>query len=32
VGDASGTYLKDGDVMEAWVEGIGTLVTPVVGA
>jgi 2-keto-4-pentenoate hydratase/2-oxohepta-3-ene-1,7-dioic acid hydratase in catechol pathway len=29
VGDASGTYLKDGDVMEAWVEGIGTLVTPV---
>jgi 2-keto-4-pentenoate hydratase/2-oxohepta-3-ene-1,7-dioic acid hydratase in catechol pathway len=29
VGDATGTYLKDGDVMEAWVEGIGTLVTPV---
>jgi 2-keto-4-pentenoate hydratase/2-oxohepta-3-ene-1,7-dioic acid hydratase in catechol pathway len=29
VGDASGTYLKDGDVMEAWVEKIGTLVTPV---
>jgi 2-keto-4-pentenoate hydratase/2-oxohepta-3-ene-1,7-dioic acid hydratase in catechol pathway len=29
VGDASGTYLKDGDVMEAWVERIGTLVTPV---
>ena len=28
VGDATGTYLKDGDVMEAWVEGIGTLVTP----
>ena len=29
VGDATGTYLQDGDVMEAWVEGIGTLVTPV---
>ena len=29
VGDASGTYLKDGDVMEAWVEKIGTLVTSV---
>lgn len=29
VGDTTGTYLKDGDVMEAWVEGIGTLVTPV---
>ena len=29
VGDASGTYLKDGDVMEAWVERIGRLVTPV---
>jgi 2-keto-4-pentenoate hydratase/2-oxohepta-3-ene-1,7-dioic acid hydratase in catechol pathway len=29
VGDATGTYLKDGDVMEAWIEGIGTLVTPV---
>jgi len=29
VGDASGIYLKDGDVMEAWVERIGTLVTPV---
>jgi 2-keto-4-pentenoate hydratase/2-oxohepta-3-ene-1,7-dioic acid hydratase in catechol pathway len=29
VGDATGTYLHDGDVMEAWVEGIGTLVTPV---
>jgi 2-keto-4-pentenoate hydratase/2-oxohepta-3-ene-1,7-dioic acid hydratase in catechol pathway len=29
VGDASGTYLKAGDVMEAWVEGIGTLVSPV---
>lgn len=29
VGDASGTYLAVGDVMEGWVEGIGTLVTPV---
>ena len=29
VGDATGTYLHDGDVMEAWVESIGTLVTPV---
>ena len=29
VGDSTGTYLQDGDVMEAWVEGIGTLVTPV---
>jgi 2-keto-4-pentenoate hydratase/2-oxohepta-3-ene-1,7-dioic acid hydratase in catechol pathway len=29
VGDASGTYLKDGDVMEAWIERIGTLATPV---
>ncbi len=29
VGDASGTYLKKGQVMEGWIEGIGTLVTPV---
>lgn len=29
VGDASGTYLAVGDVMEGWVEGIGTLITPV---
>ena len=29
VGDASGIYLKDGDVMEATIDGIGTLVTPV---
>jgi 2-keto-4-pentenoate hydratase/2-oxohepta-3-ene-1,7-dioic acid hydratase in catechol pathway len=29
VGDSTGTYLKDGDVMEGWIEGIGTLVTPV---
>jgi 2-keto-4-pentenoate hydratase/2-oxohepta-3-ene-1,7-dioic acid hydratase in catechol pathway len=29
VGDASGIYLKDGDVMEATIDGIGTLRTPV---
>ena len=29
VGDATGTYLAVGDVMEGWVEGIGSLVTPV---
>jgi len=29
VGDATGTYLKEGDVMEGWIEKIGTLVTPV---
>ena len=29
VGDTSGTYLKKGQVMEGWIEGIGTLVTPV---
>jgi 2-keto-4-pentenoate hydratase/2-oxohepta-3-ene-1,7-dioic acid hydratase in catechol pathway len=29
VGDASGTYLKEGDVVECWVEGIGTLTNPV---
>jgi 2-keto-4-pentenoate hydratase/2-oxohepta-3-ene-1,7-dioic acid hydratase in catechol pathway len=29
VGDASGTYLAVGDVMEGWIEGIGTLITPV---
>ena len=28
-GDASGTYLAVGDEMDGWVEGIGTLVTPV---
>lgn len=32
VGAASGTYLAAGDVMEAWIEGIGTLVNPVVAA
>jgi 2-keto-4-pentenoate hydratase/2-oxohepta-3-ene-1,7-dioic acid hydratase in catechol pathway len=30
VGAASGTYLKAGDVMVAEIEGLGTLVTPVV--
>ncbi len=29
VGDASGVYLKDGDVMEATIDQIGTLRTPV---
>lgn len=31
VGDTHGNYLAEGDVMEGWVEKIGTLVTPVVG-
>ncbi len=30
VGNASGTYLHPGDRIEAWIEGIGTLVSPVV--
>lgn len=30
VGNASGTYLKPGDKVEAWIENIGTLVSPVV--
>ena len=30
VGNATGTYLKPGDVMEASIAGIGTLVTPMV--
>jgi 2,4-didehydro-3-deoxy-L-rhamnonate hydrolase len=30
VGHASGTYLQPGDRMEAWIENIGTLVSPVV--
>lgn len=30
VGHASGTYLHAGDRVEAWIEGIGTLVSPVV--
>lgn len=29
VGNATGTYLKAGDKVEAWIEGIGTLVSPV---
>lgn len=29
VGHASKTYLKPGDKMEAWIEGIGTLMSPV---
>jgi 2-keto-4-pentenoate hydratase/2-oxohepta-3-ene-1,7-dioic acid hydratase in catechol pathway len=32
VGDASGIYLKDGDVMEATIDTIGTLRTPVAAA
>ncbi len=31
VGDASGIYLRDGDVMEATIDRIGTLRTPVKG-
>ncbi len=30
VGHATKTYLKPGDRMEAWIEGIGTLISPVV--
>jgi 2-keto-4-pentenoate hydratase/2-oxohepta-3-ene-1,7-dioic acid hydratase in catechol pathway len=30
VGNASGTYLKPGDRVEAWIENIGTLVSPIV--
>jgi 2-keto-4-pentenoate hydratase/2-oxohepta-3-ene-1,7-dioic acid hydratase in catechol pathway len=30
VGHASGTYLQPGDRVEAWIEGIGTLLSPVV--
>jgi 2-keto-4-pentenoate hydratase/2-oxohepta-3-ene-1,7-dioic acid hydratase in catechol pathway len=30
VGSATGTFLKPGDRIEAWIEGIGTLVSPVV--
>jgi 2-keto-4-pentenoate hydratase/2-oxohepta-3-ene-1,7-dioic acid hydratase in catechol pathway len=30
VGNTTGTYLQRGDKMEAWIEGIGTLVSPVV--
>ena len=30
VGNATGTYLKAGERIEAWIEGIGTLVSPIV--
>lgn len=30
VGNATGTYFHSGDRVEAWIEGIGTLVSPVV--
>ena len=30
VGNATGTYVKSGDKLEAWIEGIGKLVSPVV--
>ncbi len=30
VGNTTGTYLQAGDRMEAWIDGIGTLVSPVV--
>jgi 2,4-didehydro-3-deoxy-L-rhamnonate hydrolase len=29
VGSASGTFVKPGDTLEAWIEGIGALVSPV---
>lgn len=32
VGDTHGHYLSGGDVMEGWVDGLGTLITPVVAA
>jgi 2-keto-4-pentenoate hydratase/2-oxohepta-3-ene-1,7-dioic acid hydratase in catechol pathway len=32
VGATTGTYLKAGDVMEAWIEKLGTLRTPVVAS
>jgi 2-keto-4-pentenoate hydratase/2-oxohepta-3-ene-1,7-dioic acid hydratase in catechol pathway len=31
VGSASGTFVKPGDVLEAWIDGIGTLTSPVRG-
>ena len=31
VGNSSGTYIKPGDVLEARIDGIGTLISPVVG-
>lgn len=30
VGNATGTYFKPGDKCDAWIEGIGTLVSPIV--
>jgi 2-keto-4-pentenoate hydratase/2-oxohepta-3-ene-1,7-dioic acid hydratase in catechol pathway len=30
VGNTTGTYLQAGDKIEAWIEGIGTLISPVV--
>jgi 2-keto-4-pentenoate hydratase/2-oxohepta-3-ene-1,7-dioic acid hydratase in catechol pathway len=30
VGAGTGKYLRHGDVMEAWVERVGTLINPVV--
>jgi 2-keto-4-pentenoate hydratase/2-oxohepta-3-ene-1,7-dioic acid hydratase in catechol pathway len=30
VGATTGTFLKGGDVMEAWIDGLGTLRTPVI--
>ncbi len=32
VGATTETYLQPGDRMEAWIEGLGTLVTPVIAA
>ena len=32
VGATTQTYLQPGDRIEAWIEGLGTLVTPVVAA
>jgi 2-keto-4-pentenoate hydratase/2-oxohepta-3-ene-1,7-dioic acid hydratase in catechol pathway len=32
VGATTQTYLQPGDRMEAWIEGLGTLVTPVIAA
>ena len=30
VGATTGTYLQPGDTIEAWIEGLGTLITPVI--
>ncbi len=32
VGKATGRFLREGDVVETWVEGIGTLINPVTSA